>query len=220
MPRVVLALVAVCALSVGCSRAYYSTMKAFGKEKRDILASRVKDAREDQQEAQEEFASALERFQALLGPEAKDTELQKMYDALSDELEDCEADAKDVRERVDAVEDVGEDLFDEWADELDQYESKELRRKSERQLRDTRRRFDDLLKAMRRAEASMEPVLEAFRDQVLFLKHNLNAQAVAQLRGVAASLEQDVERLVKEMQAAIAEADAFVKQMEAPGEPD
>ncbi len=214
----VLALVLVCFSAVGCSRAYYSTMKAFGKEKRDILSSRVKDAREDQKEAQEEFESALERFQALLGPEAKPSELQEMYDELSGKLEDCEADAKDVRERVDAVENVGEDLFDEWEDELDQYESRELRQKSERQMKDTRRRFDDLSRAMRRAEKSMEPVLKAFRDQVLYLKHNLNAQAVAQLRGVADSLEQDVARLVKEMQAAIAEADAFVKQMEAPAE--
>jgi hypothetical protein len=212
----VLALVAMCWAAVGCSRAYYKTMEAFGQEKRDILASRVKHAREDQKQAQEQFSSALEQFQALLGPEAKSTELQAMYDRLSGELERCEADAKDVRDRVDAVEKVGDDLFDEWEDELDQYESQALRRKSERQLRDTRRRFDEMLRAMRRAEESMDPVLAAFRDQVLFLKHNLNAQAVAQLRGVAASLEQDVQRLVKEMQAAIAEADAFVKQMEAP----
>lgn len=215
----VVALLLAALTAASCSRAYYSTMEAFGREKRDILASRVKGAREAQSEAQEQFASALEQLQALLTAEGagEATDLQRVYEKLDDQLERSEAEAEDVRERVDAVEKVGDDLFDEWTDELDQYESADLRRRSERQLRDTRRRFDEMLRAMRRAEKSMDPVLAAFRDQVLFLKHNLNAQAVAQLRGVVSRLEDDVARLVREMEAAIAEADAFVKAMEAPG---
>ena len=38
---------------------------------------------------------------------------------------------------------------------------------------------------MRLAESRIEPVLKSFRDQVLFLKHNLNAKAIASLRGGA-----------------------------------
>jgi len=59
----------------------------------------------------------------------------------------------------------------------------------------------------------MQPVLTAFRDQVLFLKHNLNAAAIASLQTTAKGIESDVERLVAEMNASIAEADRFIKGM-------
>ena len=66
---------------------------------------------------------------------------------------------------------------------------------------------------MKRAESKIEPVLSAFRDQVLFLKHNLNAQAIASLQNELTSVEADIASLIKEMEASIAEADVFIKTM-------
>ena len=70
---------------------------------------------------------------------------------------------------------VAEALFAEWQKELEDYSSDRLRRKSEDQLRTTRQRYEQLIGAMRRAESKIEPVLRPLRDQVLFIKHNLNA---------------------------------------------
>ena len=56
-------------------------------------------------------------------------------------------------------------------------------------------------------------VLAAFRDQVLFLKHNLNAQAIASLETELASVRTDVSSLLKAMEVSIAEANAFIKDM-------
>ena len=53
-------------------------------------------------------------------------------------------------------------------------------------------------------------VLVVFRDQVLFLKHNLNARAIASLEGTVVSIESDVEALISDMRSAIDEANAFV----------
>jgi len=41
----------------------------------------------------------------------------------------------------------------------------------------------------------MDPVLEAFEDQVLFLKHNLNAQAIGALENELGQIRQDVDSL-------------------------
>ena len=57
----------------------------------------------------------------------------------------------------------------------------------------------------------MAPPLAAFRDQVTFLKHNLNAQAIASLETQVVSIETDVKKLVADMEASIAEADSFIK---------
>ncbi len=56
----------------------------------------------------------------------------------------------------------------------------------------------------------MDPVLATMKDHVLFLKHNLNARALGSLEGTADTLQRDVNRLIKDMEAAISEADKFI----------
>ena len=202
-----------CALLIatGCKSTYYNTMEAFGKHKRDLLVDRVEAAQEDQEEAKQQFRSALDRFNDVI--KLQETELKAKYDALSHELNRCEQRAAAVSDRIDSIETVAEDLFVEWKSELEKYSSAELRRTSERQLDQTRDRYTKLMSAMRRAETAMEPVLVSFRDNVLFLKHNLNAQAVASLQGELNALEGDTAQLIREMEAAIAEAEVFIRQM-------
>jgi len=206
-------LIAIVFLFVGCRSTYYATMEKFGKHKRDLLVDRVEAGREDQEEAKQQFRTALERFSEVVKVEP--TDLKRKYDTLNAELSRSEAKANDVTERIAAIEQVADDLFEEWRAELNQYSSYDLRRASEQQLDETRQRYQTLITAMKRAEQKMQPVLSALRDHVLFLKHNLNAQAVASLRGELAVLETDTAALVQDMEAAIAEADTFIKQMKA-----
>jgi DNA-directed RNA polymerase subunit F len=208
------ALVAVLAIGslASCSSMYYGTMEAFGQHKRDLLVGRVADARDDQVEAKEQFQSALDHFTSLV--EVPDSDLRRLYDELSDELDRSESTARALRKQIADIETVGEDLFAEWETELAQYTSEQLRRNSRATMDETRVRYDQMVTAMKRPEAKMEQVLVAFRDHVLFLKHNLNAQAVASLQGTVGSLELDTAQLIAEMEAAIAEADAFIQGME------
>ncbi len=195
----------------GCQSAYYKTMEKFGYHKRDLLVDRVEDARDAQQDAKEQFQSALEKFTVVMN--FSGGQLEEKYKDLKAEFESSESKAKAVRKRVAEVEDVAEALFDEWESELSQYTNDNLRRASERKLEQTNRRYTQLIDAMKRAEAKIEPVLSAFRDQVLFLKHNLNAQAIASLHDELASVEADIGSLIKEMEASISEADEFIKAM-------
>ena len=197
---------------VACSSAYYSAMEKIGYEKRDILVDRVEEARDAQDDASEQFASALDQFRATVRFDGGD--LEELYDRLNSEYEDSVAEAANVRGRIDDVESVSEDLFEEWQVELAEYSNAEMRRNSERMLRDTRTRFKQMMAAMRRAEQSMDPVLEAFQDQVLYLKHNLNARAIGALKGELDSIERDTARLIANMQKAIDEADAFIRSMQ------
>jgi ElaB/YqjD/DUF883 family membrane-anchored ribosome-binding protein len=195
----------------GCSSAYYKTMEKLGYHKRDILVSRVSDARDSQQAAKEQFKSALERFNELLGTTGGS--LQTKYDKLNAEYEKSQAKAETVHKRISDVVNVAEALFKEWKSELSQYSEREYRARDERLLADTKARYEQLMAAMRRAEDRMEPVLRAFRDRVIFLKHNLNAQAVASLQGELAGVEVNVEALVREMEASIREADSFIGEL-------
>ena len=191
--------------------AYYRTMEFFGQEKRDILVNRVDDARDSQEEAKEQFASALDRFRSIMQFDGGD--LEEIYDRLSAEKERSDRRAADVKERIDEVEDVATALFEEWQQELQQYGDASLRRASEDQLRQTQNEYGKMIRAMQRAESKMEPVLVAFNDQVLFLKHNLNARAIASLENTAAELQSDVNNLIAEMEASIDEANRFIDSM-------
>ena len=210
-PLLALLLVALVLPLAGCQRAYFSALERIGVEKRDVLVDRVQNARDSQNEAREQFRSALDAFSDLVGFDGGD--LERIYERLSAEYERSEDRAAEVSDRLDAVQAAADALFDEWEAELDQYADADLRRESERQLRETRTRYESMLAAMERAERKMPPVLQAFEDQVLFLKHNLNARAIASLENTVREIETDVDALVRDMEASIAEANAFIEQM-------
>ncbi len=212
MNKITISMFIVSALAIaGCRSAYYKTMEAFGQHKRDLLVSRVEDARDAQEEAKEQFKSALDKFSAVV--EFSGGKLEEKYNQLKSELDKSQSKAKSVRNHIAGVEIVAKDLFKEWESELDQYDSDELRRSSEQKLKQTRQRYSQLITAMKRAESKIAPVLTAFNDQVLFLKHNLNAQAIASLHNELASVEADIATLIKEMEASIAEANEFINAM-------
>ena len=212
MNKITLSIFVVSALAItGCRSVYYKTMEAFGQHKRDLLVNRVEDARDAQEDAKEQFQSALEKFSAVV--EFSGGKLEEKYKQLKSELDKSQSKARSVRNHIAGVENVAKDLFDEWESELDQYASNELRRSSEQKLKQTRQRYSQLITAMKRAESKIAPVLTAFGDQVLYLKHNLNAQAIASLQDEFASVETDIATLIKEMEASIAEANAFIKAM-------
>ena len=198
-------------ISLGCQRVYYDAMEKMGYHKRDLMVSDVEKARDAQQEAKEQFKSALDRFTTVLN--VKGGELQGKYDTLNAEYERSEAKAQAVRDRIASVEDVSQALFEEWEAELKEYSSANLRKSSQAKLTQTRRQYAQLIKAMKRAESKMPPVLAKFKDQVLFLKHNLNAQAIASLKSELGSVESNINILIKEMEASIKQADAFISSM-------
>ena len=203
--------IAILIVLSGCQSTYYATMEAMGHPKREILVNRVEDARDSQTEAKEQFVSALEKFGEVV--QYTGGQLEEKYKQLNSEYEKSEQKAKDVSKRIVDVENVAEALFAEWQEELNQYSSDQLRQASQKKLEQTILKYNKLMAAMKKARDKIAPVLSAFKDQVLFLKHNLNAQAIASLQDELDTVETDITALVKEMEASIAEADAFINSM-------
>ena len=195
----------------GCSSTGIAIREKLGTPKREQLVDRVEETREAQEDAKTQFASTLEELQSLTGFDGG--ELEAAYKRLDSQLGRAEDRAERVKDKIRSVDRVASALFNEWEDELDQYETESLRNASARQLDETKQKFGDLLYAMRRAESKMEPVLAAFRDQVLFLKHNLNARAIASLDSTLGELEDEIAVLIRDMEASIAEANAFIDEM-------
>ena len=192
-------------------RLYFQVVESTGQHKRDILITRVEQARDSLEDAKGQFRDALEKFSALTRFEGGD--LEHTYRQLKREFDYSEARAQAVRDRIDAVEAVADALFAEWEDELDQYSNRSLRNTSRQKLKQTRQHCSQLLLAMRRAEQRIEPVVAIFRDQVLFLKHNLNAQAIASLEHELSAMTLNVVSLIDAMERSIVRANEFVESL-------
>jgi DNA repair exonuclease SbcCD ATPase subunit len=195
----------------GCRSVYYATWEKLGVEKRDLLTKAVVAARDEQKAAGEEFQDALSRLQQITSFDGG--KLEAAYRELRKDSESAEARAAAVGNRIRRVEQVSGDLFAEWEQEIKRISTPHLRAGSEQQLRETRERYGELHAALTRAERSMAPVLTQLRDYTLYLKHNLNATAIASLRGEAANIQADIGKLLEDMNASIAKADEFVRQM-------
>jgi hypothetical protein len=190
---------------------YYKAEEKIGREKRDILVSRVKSARDEQDAAKQQFKTTLQRFQEVTN--FNGGELEAKYKKLNAEYVRCQTRAEAVSTRIRKVETVAGDMFKEWADENKQYTDQDKRRTSEKLLAETKAKYGQLIGLMKKSEEKMTPVLAKFNDNVLFLKHNLNASAISSLQGTAGQIETDVQALIKDMEVSIAEADAFMRQM-------
>ena len=192
----------------GCSTLYYGAMEKVGVHKRDIMMDRVKEARETQGEAKKQFLTAMEQFKSVVNFTGGD--LEKEYNTLNATLQKSESKAAAVRSRIRSVEDVSDALFEEWRGEIKQYSSDALRRSSQSKYDITISKYKELIRAMKAAEARLEPVLVPLRDQVLYLKHNLNAKAIAGLSDELAGVQANVDSLIRDMDLAIAQADTFI----------
>jgi ElaB/YqjD/DUF883 family membrane-anchored ribosome-binding protein len=208
-----LAAIVFLTLCSGCTRLYYASMEKIGREKRDILVARIKDGKKDQENAKKQFQSALEAFQALTGFTGGD--LEKTYNKLNDELRDSEQRAQQVSDRIRSIDQVAGDLFKEWDKEIAGMRDAKLKTRSRQMLAETRQRHRQLMAKMRLAEERMKPVLQRFHDQVYFLKHNLNAKAIASLKTTRVELDGEVDNLVKRLDASIEEADSYIASLSA-----
>ena len=197
----------------GCSTMYYGAMEKMGVHKRDIMVDRVKGARDTQNQAKRQFLTAMEQFRSVVNVQGGD--LEKEYNKLNATLQKSESAATDVRNRIKSVEDVSVALFSEWRSEIKQYSSDSLRNASQQKYDATKRKYEELIAAMKRAESKLDPALVPLRDQVLFMKHNLNARAIAGLSDELVTVQSNVDKLIRDMEISIAQADAFIAALQA-----
>ena len=191
--------------------AKYNAYELVGIEKRDLFKREVKNVKEEQEETGEAFKDALTRLKEMYNFEGGD--LEKQHAKLKSSYEEAREEAGDLNGRIKNVNDVAGDLFAEWKKEIAEISASDLQKKSKTQLNQTKERFKALQTQMAGAQKKIDPVLTKLKDQVLFLKHNLNAKAIVGLKAESADIETDIQSLIKEVEEASKEADQFIKSL-------
>jgi vacuolar-type H+-ATPase subunit D/Vma8 len=204
---------AVFLLGTACTSLYYSAMEHLGKEKRDILVKRLIEAKKDQEETKEQLKTTLQAFQEVTG--FKGGNLEKVYNKLNKEYERSEDRAHKLKGRIESIDHVAKDLFSEWQGEVSGIHNRTLKTQSEALLRNARQQHAQYMKQMYRTEKNIQPVLQAFSDQVTFLKHNLNARAISSLKSTSAQIDTQAAELIRDIDASTREADNFIQTLSA-----
>ena len=204
-----LGLALLCVTLTSCSALYFGAMEHLGKQKRDILVQRILAVKKDQQATQEQLKTTLQAFQEVTGFQGGN--LEKVYNKLNKEYERCEGRATKLKGRVDSVDQVAASMFSEWQSEIKSMHNRTLRDQSENLLLTARQQHAQYMRKMRRTEENIQPVLQAFRDQVTFLKHNLNARAISSLKKTSAQIDLQAAALIRDIDASSKEADNYIQ---------
>lgn len=196
---------------VSCSSTYYAVWEKLGKQKRDLLRDNAVKARAEQVETNEQFKDALTKLREAYP--IKPTELSKTYDKLNAQYESSKSKAEGLDARIKKMDRVARDLFVEWKDEAESITTTKFRDQSLDKLSATKERYEDMHRSLKKSYSRTEPVLAKFRDNVLFLKHNLNAQVVGSLDSEAGAITEEIETLIESMNDSIKETDKFIGEL-------
>lgn len=194
-----------------CSTIYYSFWETFGTEKRELLRDNIKKSNDLQEETQTELKSALDRVRSEY--KFDEGELESTYDKLASDYDRITRRSESLTARIDKVEEIATDLFAEWKTEAGEISNKKYKRESLKKRDQTIAKFDVLLKSMRKVEASLKPFLVTFNDQVLFLKHNLNAKSLGAFRSEFNSIEKELNQLSQSIKKSSKEAEDFISEL-------
>lgn len=197
------------AFLIGCSTVYYKAWEKLGYEKRDLLYSRAEAAKDAQESTTVQFRDALTRLKETYPIQT--TELAKTYERVNKSYEQSKSSSERLKSRIDSLHSVARDLFEEWKKEADTIETSSLRTQSIRQLEETKRRYNIMRGELLASYDRTGPVLRKFRDYVLFLKHNLNAQSLSSLAGESERIQKDIESLLDQMDRSIMETEQFLR---------
>lgn len=187
----------------------YKAYEKIGYEKRDLFKSEIKNVKEDQEDSSEAFKDALTNLKEIYAFDGGN--LENQYESLNESYLDAREKSNNLKARVTKVNTVAQDLFTEWETEISQIKTAEYQTKSRAQLAETKKKYNGLYKQLKKSESKMDPVLVKLQDQVLFLKHNLNAKAIAGLKVESDKIQTDIKSLLSEIEQSSKEADEFIK---------
>ncbi len=190
----------------------YSAWEIVGVEKRDLFKKYLEQTKDGQEETKESLQSALDKLKEVYNFDGGN--LESKYKDLNSSYEDAQSRANEVHDSIKRVNITAADLFEEWDKEIKEITSADLRAKSSASLSATKKKYALLKTNLGRSEIKIKPVLAKLKDQVLFLKHNLNAKAIASLKKEHVRIEKDIENLMVDIKASISAANEVIADME------
>jgi hypothetical protein len=200
------------AIALGLGLAPSAGTQNEGHERADEHIEKIERASEEMKDVRKHLNEAFEAYHKTLR-EGTD-ERRSSYKDLVKALERCEEETKELRKRHREMDEQAEEYFKKWKNSVKDIKNADLERRSEERLEATRRRYREVSMRWKTMGEDYEPVLAELRDQVVYLGHDLNEDAVLSLKEDAAELEELARALFRSMEGFGSTADEYIGGLE------
>jgi chromosome segregation ATPase len=155
-------------------------------------------------ETKVQLMKTIDVYNALMADNAKDR--KKLYKNLQNEMNNTEKRRAKIDEEAAQMKTEADTLFTQWAESAAAIEKLDLRKRSEERLEATKASYAEIQSVGQKAADLYPPFMKALQDQIAYLGHDLNAEAVASLAPEAAKLNEEAEALTRSLDDTISTA--------------
>jgi ElaB/YqjD/DUF883 family membrane-anchored ribosome-binding protein len=159
-------------------------------------------------ETKQQLQKTMDVYNSLMADGAQD--LPKLYKDLQKQMEDTQKRREKIKQEAATMSTEAEALFTSWSASAAAIENPDLRKKSEDRLAKTKASYEQIGKAGDKASDLYDPFMKALQDQVTYLGHDLNADALASLKPEAQKINQEADKLMKSIDDTITTANTNI----------
>lgn len=151
-----------------------------------------------------QLMKTMDVYNALMADDAQDR--KKLYKNLQKEMSNTEKRRAKIDEEAAKMKTEADTLFTQWAESAAAIENPDLRKRSEERLEATKASYAEIRVVGQKAADLYPPFMKALQDQITYLGHDLNAEAVASLAPEAAKLNEKAQALTRSLDDTISTA--------------
>lgn len=206
-PRTLASALSIWLLATACAG---TSERSESIEQVDELLRRIERVQAESAVAKESAHSALNELCTLVSPGFKGDAAMAFakFVAASDASEEQ---GETLRDSVEPMRDAADALFRRWTKDMEAFGNSRMRQRSQTRLDETRTSYQSIVGASQAAQIALDAFHDDLRDHATFLRHDLNANSVASLRGDVRQLREQIEGLDMRFDATVAAARAYVE---------
>lgn len=203
-------------LAAGCAS---FSKKDSGVRQVDDLVGRVGRVHLEAEVSRERVRDALADLQAIVAGDIQGDPIAA-FDAFVEAVERSEEQAEALRRTDAPMRKAASAVFDRWEADLLTYSTPELRNKSRNRLEATRKRFEQVVIALDRADSAYETYNLGLRDHATFLSNDFNPASVRGIRKQVRALSAWGQEVDQRLEAVLAACESYVGEAAPPGTPE
>jgi hypothetical protein len=148
-------------------------------------------------ETKVQLMKTMDVYNALMADDA--TDRKKLYKSVQKEMDNTEKRRMKITEEAAKMKSEADTLFAQWAESAAAIENPDLRKRSEDRLEATKASYAEIEAVGQKAADLYPPFMKDLQDQITYLGHDLNAEAVASLKPEVAKLNEKAQALVRSL---------------------
>ena len=167
--------------------------KSDGLRKVDDLLVRIERVHVEAVLSKDTVLKGMQSLVMLVNP--GDAGVEVAYVSFRTAIDASMAQADELRNNVAPMRKAADSFFEKWEDGLEEFTSERMRERSGRRLEETRSRYAKIVAAVEPAQIALDGFNANLNDLALFLEHDFNVAAVAEVQGDVQTLAQEATQL-------------------------